>query len=185
MTYHHADISVFSRIIEAASIGPRMSERQIEASATERTALADVLELQAIARLVATLRLRRLASGLIEVSGEMESEIVQTCVVTLEPVPANIRERLRLTFGDAEPEPVLGEIDIDFDDSDPPEPIVDGIINLGALVAEQLSLALEPYPRKEGSEVPQEFTPNPAEVHVLEPPPATSKPFAELDKLKK
>lgn len=185
MTYHHTDISVFSRKIEAATVSSRSSERQIDASVAECKALADVLELQAIDRLVATLRLRRLASGLIEVLGEIESDVVQTCVVTLEPVPAKIRERLRLTLGDAEPAPMLGEIDIEFDASDPPEPIVDGVIDLGALVAEQLSLALEPYPRKEGAEVPQEFAPNSTEVDVLATSPATRKPFAGLDKLKK
>ncbi|MBI2256827.1 MAG: DUF177 domain-containing protein [Proteobacteria bacterium] len=185
MTDHLSDISVFSREIEAASVGPRATERQIEATPAERVALAEVLELQAIDRLVATLRLKRLASGLIEVSGEMESEVVQTCVVTLEPVPAKIREQFRLTFGDAEPEPTLGEIDVFFDDSDPPEPIIDGKIDLGVLVAEQLSLALDPYPRKEGVEVAQEFLPNPAEVHELEASAGTRKPFAGLDKLKK
>lgn len=185
MADHAADISVFSRLIEASSISPRQAQRQVEASEAERTALAEVLELQAIDRLVATLQLRRLASGLIEVTGDLESEVVQTCVVTLEPVPAEIRERFRLTFGDAEPEPTLGEIDIHFDDSDPPEPIIDGQIDLGALVAEQLSLALDPYPRKEGAEVPQEFTPSPAEILELQTPAATRKPFADLDKLKK
>jgi uncharacterized metal-binding protein YceD (DUF177 family) len=185
MTDHQADLSVFSREVEAASVGPRAAERRVEANAEERAALAEVLELQAIDRLVATLRTRRLASGLIEVTGEMEGEVVQTCVVTLEPVPAQIRESFRLTFGDVEPEPDLGEIDIHFDDSDPPEPIIDGKIDLGALVAEQLSLALDPYPRKEGAEVPQEFAPNEAEIHPLEPPAGTRKPFAGLDKLKK
>ena len=185
MTDHPSDISVFSREIEAASISPRATERQLEASETERAALAEVLELQAIGRLVATLRLRRLASGLIEVTGDMESEVVQTCVVTLEPVPAEIREHFRLTFGNVEPEPTLGEIDIHFDDSDPPEPIVDGKIDLGALVAEQLSLGLDLYPRKEGAEVPQEFAPSPAEIHELDVPAGTRKPFAGLDKLKK
>lgn len=185
MTDHQADILVFSREIEAASISSRSAERRIEATADERAALAEVLELQAVDRLVATLRTRRLASGLIEVSGEMEGEVVQSCVITLEPVPAQIRESFRLTFGDAEPEPTLAEIDIHFDDSDPPEPIIDGKIDLGALVAEQLSLALDLYPRKEGAEVPQEFAPNPAEIVDLPAPPATRKPFAGLDKLKK
>jgi uncharacterized metal-binding protein YceD (DUF177 family) len=185
MTEHAADISVFSRLIEASSVSARATQRQIEASEAERIALAEVLELQAIDRLVATLNLRRLASGLVEVTGDVEGEVVQTCVVTLEPVPAKISEHFRLTFGDAEPEPTLAEIDIHFDDSDPPEPIVDGKIDLGALVAEQLSLALDPYPRKEGAAVSEEFAPSPAEIHQLETPAATRKPFAGLDKLKK
>jgi uncharacterized metal-binding protein YceD (DUF177 family) len=185
MTAQQSDISVFSRPVEAASVSARTTERRIEATAEERAALADVLDLQAIGRLVATLQLRRLASGLVEVKGELESEVVQTCVVTLEPVPAQIRESFRLTFGDAEPEPLLSEIDISFDDSDPPEPIEDGKIDLGALVAEQLSLALDPYPRKEGAAIPQEFTPKEADITDLAEAAGKRKPFLGLDKLKK
>ena len=184
MTQQHSDISVFSREIEAASIGPRVTERKVEAKPEERAALAEVLDLQAIDRLVAVLHLRRLASGLIEVKGELEGEVVQTCVVTLEPVPARIHESFRVTFGDVEPEPTLGEIDIDFEDSDPPEPIVEGKIDLGAVVAEQLSLALDPYPRKEGAEIPQEFAPKSGEVTEIGTA-GTRKPFLGLDKLRK
>ncbi|WP_374650385.1 DUF177 domain-containing protein [Dongia sp.] len=180
----YSDITVFSREIEAASVSARATERRIEAKPDERAALAEVLDLRAIDRLTATLWLRRLASGLIEVKGELEGEVVQTCVVTLEPVPATVRESFRLTFGDAEPEPALDEIDIHFDDSDPPEPIEDGKIDLGALVAEQLSLALDPYPRKEGAEIPQEYAPKPGEVTDIGTA-GRRKPFEGLDKLKK
>ncbi|WP_303983301.1 DUF177 domain-containing protein [Dongia mobilis] len=163
----------------------RSVDRQLEASPAERAALAEVLDLQAIDRLVAKLTLRRLSSGLIEVKGALESEVVQTCGVTLEPVPAKVAETFRLTFGDAQPEPDLSEIDIDFEDSDPPEPILDGKIDLGALVAEQLSLGLDPYPRKEGAALPQEFAPNEAEIAAENELAGKRKPFLGLDKLRK
>ncbi|MBK8158243.1 MAG: DUF177 domain-containing protein [Rhodospirillaceae bacterium] len=185
MTQQPTDISVFSRIIEASSVSARSSERQLEANPAERAALADVLDLQAMDRLVAKLALRRLSSGLIEVKGALESEVVQTCGVTLEPVPAKVAETFRLTFGDAQPEPDLSEIDIDFEDSDPPEPILDGKIDLGALVAEQLSLGLDPYPRKEEAALPQEFAPNEAEIAAENQLAGKRKPFLGLDKLRK
>lgn len=163
----------------------RSVDRQLEASPAERAALAEVLDLQAIDRLVAKLTLRRLSSGLIEVKGALESEVVQTCGVTLEPVPAKVAETFRLTFGDAQPEADLSEIDIDFEDSDPPEPILDGKIDLGALVAEQLSLGLDPYPRKEGAALPQEFAPNEAEIAAENELAGKRKPFLGLDKLRK
>ncbi len=163
----------------------RSVDRQLDASPAERAALAEVLDLQAIDRLVAKLTLRRLSSGLIEVKGALESEVVQTCGVTLEPVPAKVAETFRLTFGDAQPEPDLSEIDIDFEDSDPPEPILDGKIDLGALVAEQLSLGLDPYPRKEGAALPQEFAPNEAEIAAENELAGKRKPFLGLDKLRK
>lgn len=90
-----------------------------------------------------------------------------------------------MTFGDAEPEPDLAEIDIDFEDSDPPEPILDGKIDLGAVVAEQLSLGLDPYPRRAGAEVPQEFAPSAAELEAEAAADGKRKPFLGLDKLKK
>nr|WP_298689981.1 DUF177 domain-containing protein [uncultured Dongia sp.] len=166
-------------------MGVRAHDRQLEANAAERAALAEVLDLQAIDRLVAQLSLRRLSSGLIEVKGRLESDVVQTCIVTLEPVPAKVTESFRLNFGDVQPEPDLTEIDIDFEDSDPPEPILDGQIDLGALVAEQLSLGLDPYPRKAGASVPQEFGPNDAEIAAENERAGTRKPFLGLDKLKK
>lgn len=163
----------------------RSSERRLEATDAERAALAEVLDLQSIGRLVATLSLRRLASGLIEVKGQVEAEVVQTCVVTLEPVPAKVAESFRVTYGDAEPEPDLSEIDIEFEDSDPPEPILDGKIDLGVIVAEQLSLGLDPYPRKEGAALPQEFEPKESDKVVDLELAGRRKPFLGLDKLKK
>ena len=44
----------------------------------------------------------------------------------------------------AEPETV------EIDGEDPPDPIVDGKIDLGALAAEFFALGLDPYPRKPG-----------------------------------
>ena len=162
----------------------RAISRQIEANAEERAQLAQVLDLIALDELTAQVSLRRLASGLIEVKGALDARLVQRCVVTLEPVPAEVHETFRWTFGDAEPEPTLGEIDIDFSDSDPPEPIEHGQIDLGQVVAEELSLGLDPYPRKEGAVLPQEYEPKSGEVTDLAAA-ATRKPFAGLDKLKK
>jgi uncharacterized metal-binding protein YceD (DUF177 family) len=185
MSHQDADISVFSREIEASSISARQTERQLEANETERAALAEVLDLNSIDRLVAKVGLRRLSSGLIEVKGSLESEVVQRCVVTLEPVPAKVSESFRLTFGDAQPEPDLTEIDIDFEDSDPPEPILDGKIDLGIIVAEQLSLGLDPYPRKSGAALSQEFGPKESDAEAALERAGRRKPFLGLDKLKK
>ena len=57
---------------------------------------------------------------------------------------------------------------------DPPEPIVNGRIDLGAVTAEFLALGLDPYPRKPGVA----YEPAP------ERDPADS-PFAALAKMKK
>ena len=117
-------------------MGARSTERQIQASPAECLALAEMLDLPAVRNLAATIGLRRLASGLIEAKGHLEADVVQTCVVTLEPLDAHVAEDFRVTYGENEPAPTLDEIDLDYEEADPPEPIEGGIIDLGALAAE-------------------------------------------------
>ena len=108
--------------------------------------------------------------------------MVQTCVVTLEPLDARVAEDFRVTYGDADPAPTLAEIDLDYEEADPPEPIEGGIIDLGVLVAEHLALGLDPYPRKAGAEIPKDLAPEP-EATAPTAGSETRKPFAGLDKL--
>jgi len=178
-----ADNKGFSRDIEVGSVSGRGTERRIEATAAERAALADLLSLQSIGCLQAQLGIRRLSTGLIEVKGRFAADVVQTCVVTLEPVPAKLADSFRVTFGEGDPAPELAEIDIDFEESDPPEPIHDGRIDLGAVVAEQLALALDPYPRKPDAELPQELSPGGSGMAPETKSIAKRKPFKGLDKL--
>ena len=62
-----------------------------------------------------------------------------------------------------------------FGDAEPPEPLIGGEVDLGAIVTEFLMLGIDPYPRKEGAE--------------FEPPArhedASEHPFAALAALKK
>lgn len=141
----------FSRLIPVDRLrrGP-VSER-IEANEGERRALAARFELEAIGRLVADVRLEPLPDDMVRVSGVLDAEVVQTCVVSLESVPATVSERFSAQF--APPEMIAEEDgDIDFealleDEDDLPEPIVNHRIDIGELVAQHLSLALDPYPR--------------------------------------
>jgi hypothetical protein len=58
-------------------------------------------------------------------------------------------------------------------ESDPPDPIIDGTIDVGALVAEFLALGLDPYPKKPGVEF----------VPVSVPAEKEERPFDVLKKL--
>lgn len=176
------DFTAFSRKIEAASVSARGGERQIEATPAERAALAELLDLLALDRLVATLSLRRLSSGIIEVKGRLEADAVQQCVVSLEPVPAAVTDSFKVSYGEVDLGPDAVDLEIDYEEADPPEPIVGGAIDLGAIVAEHLSLALDPYPRKPDASLVKEYSPETPKI-VEETQPATRKPFSGLDKL--
>jgi hypothetical protein len=92
----------------------------------------------------------------VSVSGRVEAEITQQCVVTLEPLSATISEEVsaiyfpeesrlgRLGFhGD-------GEIHLDAEGPDSPETFSGDTIDVGALAEEFFALAIDPYPRKPG-----------------------------------
>jgi uncharacterized metal-binding protein YceD (DUF177 family) len=178
MPRQHSDSQEFSRFVEADSVGTHRMERRINANAEERAALAKRFDLLGIDRLEAVFSLKRAGGGVIHVQGEIEAEVTQACVVTLAPVPAQIVESFSADFAD-EDRRRPAETDLDFEAEDPPEPIRNGHIDLGELAAEQLSLALNPYPRAPGAAIPEEFSPDPdAEAETERP----VNPFSILKK---
>lgn len=140
----------FSRLIAADQIGPQETEREIAANAAERARLVERFGLLALDRLTATLSLRRTRGGLIQVRGRFEAEVVQACVVTLEPVRSRLSESFTVAFGTGSTASA-GEAVIALDEADPPEELIDGRIDLGETVAQQLAVALDPYPHAPGS----------------------------------
>ena len=153
----------------------------LEASAAEREALARRMELLALDRLTARLLLKPIAGGpMLRITGGFEAAATQACVVTLEPVPAVVEEGVDLRFGP--PGEAAREVNFALDEDEPPEPIEDGRIDLGELLAQLLSLALDPYPRAPDAAVPPAYAPpDPGAEGVAKP-----NPFAALaERLKK
>ena len=119
------------------------------ATAAERERLVARLGIVSIEQLAAELRLeRRIDSGVIRLSGRFEADVVQTCTVTLKHFPSHVEDSFETDFT-TDPAVVGAEIVLALDDG-PPEPIVDGAIDLGELVTQYLSLTLDPYPRAPG-----------------------------------
>ncbi len=138
--------STFSRIVRVDPL-PRDGLRQeIEATPQERAALARLNGLPEISRLTARLGVAKWRRG-VRVEGDLSARLTQTCVVSLEPFEVEIAQPIDVKFlpADSKPPPPesLGEED-DIDE------LVDGRLDLGALVAEFFTLALDPYPRKPG-----------------------------------
>ena len=98
------------------------------------------------------------------VEGQISADVTQNCVVTTEPVQNHIEDSLEAWFADPDvtitiakarheklTEKGHGEQPI-LEEQDDPEPLVDGKIDLGELVTQYLSLAINPYPHAEGVE---------------------------------
>lgn len=179
----------FSRIVRADAVHRADVVETIEATEAERKALAERFELEAIDRLVATVRLRSVRGGqMVRVAGELEADVVQTCVVTLDPVPAQVTESFGALFA---PESMIpkeeDEIDIDpnLSEEDIPEPMVNGRIDIGELTAQHLSLALDPYPHAEGVEFAGYGDADEDEDDGTADEPEKPNPFAALERLKR
>jgi hypothetical protein len=121
----------------------------LEASPAERAALARRFDLAGLDLLVARGRVEPAPGGLIEVRGRLRADLSQRCVVTLEPVPAAVDTEFRRLFTREAPPPVAaGGVEIEIDpDVDVPEPLGEDGLDLGEVAAEEMAVALDPYPR--------------------------------------
>jgi hypothetical protein len=158
----------FSRVTRVDALPPEGQTVTIEASPAEREALASFLELPAIAVLTATLRLEPQGRGGARVAGSVHGECTQTCVVSLEPISAAVDEAVGVRFAprtaaDSGSHGPREARTVSLEDEDEPDPVIDGKIDVGALVAEFFALGLDPYPRKPGAVFEQGVTSGPAE----------------------
>lgn len=154
--------------------------RELEASAAERQAMADLAGVREISSAQASFDVVPKSGGRVQVTGHIRARVGQTCVVTLDPMESEIDEEVDLIFApEAEVRRLADLIEEGQDDkeppevTDPPEAIVNGIIDLGRISTDALFLAIDPYPRKPGVVFE-------AEVAALDP---EDHPFAALKAL--
>ena len=128
---------------------------QIKARTIECEELARQFNLIAVHALSVEGVLRPEASGQrVRVEGRLVADVVQTCVVSLDAVPAHIDVLFERLYGwDIEDEWKEGaeEIHLDLASELPPVRLTSDILDLGEAAAEQLLLELDPYPRKPGA----------------------------------
>ena len=168
----------FSHIVKLDEIGAGTSHHNIQASATERAALALRFDLLSLDLLEATLVLSR--SGMnARASGRMSARAVQACIAGGNDVQAVIDAPVEIDFlpelqttSDAEIELTPDDCDTMFHDGK--------IIDIGEAVAQTLALALDPYPRSDAASQKLRAAGVKADNEVE----AASGPFAALASLK-
>jgi uncharacterized metal-binding protein YceD (DUF177 family) len=141
----------FSRPLAVEGIMPGKARTEnIEASIAECAALARRFDLKSLSGLKSRMTVLRTADGeVIRVEGSIAAEVVQTCVVSLQDVPAVIETGFDVSFSKEGKE--LDEEDFGIElDEELPDVMHDGVLDLGELVAQYFSLELDPYPRAPG-----------------------------------
>lgn len=145
-------------------------KRRITPDAAARGEIARALDLAALDAFDADLEIRPVEGGW-RLTGRIAADAVQTCGLTLEPLPVRIDETFSVGLVEAS-EPDSEDLLIDPEAEDAPDVVEDGRIDLLQYAVEQLALSLDPFPRKPGA--------------VFTPPdqPAESSPFSVLNRLR-
>lgn len=130
-------------VVPLAKLSPRPQDYVLTASEPVRAALAERFALQSIGRLEGALAVVRDGAGA-RATGRLVADVVQSCVVSGEPVPAHVEEALDLRF---EPLDEAGdEVELDPQALDV-MPVDGDAIDLGEALAQALAVALDPYPK--------------------------------------
>ena len=167
-----------SRIINVKDIVSSSApvEMSISASHDELAALAKRFDLQDISSLSAHVRLTPTSTPTkdsdtspdILAVVNFKANLTQTCSVSLDPVDDEITASISQIFSHSR---YSGDIDESEDPEDegefieisdmeaandamtePPEPIINGKIDIGEFIAEELAIRINPFPRKKGVE---------------------------------
>jgi hypothetical protein len=119
-----------------------------EATAEELAALERYLEVENVSGFSAAVRVTPLAQGRYRAAGRFVSALVQASVVNLEMVKSRIEEEFSAEYWP--PESIeSAEDDTLTMQEEQPEAIIDGRLQIGALLCELLALTIDPYPRNE------------------------------------
>jgi len=179
---------VFSRPLKVDDVPESGLDLRLVADEAERAHIAAADDLVGLALFEAELHVARRGKAGVRVTGEVRARLTQTCVVTLEPFESDLREPIDIVYApqtEAEEAQARAAAEIAAahdkatalaEQPDPPDAIIDGRIDPGALAAEFFALALDPWPRKPGAVF--------AEPAPAGPDDKPASPFEMLQKLK-
>lgn len=145
----------WSFLLAVAQLPDAGLQQTLEPTPAQRDLIAAAVGVNAVTHVKATIEVVPSVGGRINVTGRVQARVGQTCVVTLDPIESDVDEAIDAVFAPPSQIPVSAKsIQKDegetFEIPNQPEPIVNGVIDLGQLALEFLVLGIDPYPRKAG-----------------------------------
>ena len=177
--------SEIERVVDLDRMGPGGAALEIVPSDTERAALAKRFGFLGLPSFSARVTVDRRLGGQVVVEGRLRGRLVQACVLTLDPVTQDLDDTFRVVFKRDladERDPESGETVLSAQ-PDSPEPLSGNLLDVGEIVAEQLSLAADPYPRRPGARL-EDILPKPRREGRKGPAEQRRHPFAGLAALR-
>lgn len=184
-THNAGEKPPFSYPVKVGHVSANPVTVTLEASPEECKGLAELWQVTSVELVKAELQIARWKKDGVRIRGRVHAELTQSCVVTLEPVTAVIDEDLEQIFvpeGSKLARIVTsdsGEMLIDPDGPDLPEMFIGDTIDAGEVVAEFAAMAIDPYPRKSGTQFADHIEGDPNEKS------GRPNPFAALKDWKK
>jgi hypothetical protein len=126
-------------------------EMERVATAEERKAIANALDLIACTSLTAQYKISPLGEGHFRLTGSLQARVEQACVVTLEPLTNDVAESFGVDYWPETDIPAPSGGVLDVHDEPDLEPIVAGRLQVGRVVFECLAGAIDLFPRKPGA----------------------------------
>jgi hypothetical protein len=169
----------FERQYNLGSLGRAGAELKLSARDEELVKLAQWAGVRRVESFSASVTLQRLSTESFVYEADLRAEIIQDCVVSLEPVRSAVRRNLHRELHLAETlrAPVDGDVVVDptSEDDDVREEIASLRYDLAGPLLEEFVLAIDPYPRAQGVVF----------VVPAKPELGRTNPFAVLKNLKK
>jgi uncharacterized metal-binding protein YceD (DUF177 family) len=147
----------------ADSVSSNGRKLKITADADQLKDIAKRLNVKQVKSLSADIAMDIQNGGhILHIAGQFNADVIQECVSTLEPLESQIEENFEAWYADFDKAvPFVrakhqikameegDEVQM-LEENDDPEPLTDGQVDLGEVVVQFLSLAINPYPRKDG-----------------------------------
>jgi uncharacterized metal-binding protein YceD (DUF177 family) len=173
----------FSLKLEIAELDSEAQLYSLVASEADREALVERFDLVSLTKLEADVSVRHKGGqqGIL-IKGQLRASLEQRCIISLASVPETLDVPFELLLVDAE---MANRMDEEESYLDPNAPEYDALegdsVDVGDVVAQTLSISMEPYPKAKGAVVD---TPKNPHVSLNEPELEKPNPFAALSKLK-
>jgi hypothetical protein len=144
----------FEHFFDLGGLSAAEQEVRIVVKPEERARIAAWADLEAVDKFEALISLRKTAQNRFSFAAKLDADLVQSCVVSLVPVPAHIEKSFEREFHfvshrvrDLAP---YGDHPVSEAAEEGPEEIESTRYDLAAPLLEEFSLALDPYPRAPG-----------------------------------
>ena len=169
----------FSRLISISNIEVGETNIGIEANFNECKALADRFSIIKLHNLSAILKFSKINENeMLGLKATYSSKITQLCVLTLKPITNLIEGDFSSTFTESGETKNNKHLSFSVNDVDPPELLNNGSFDAGELVAEYLSLEIDPFPRSADADI-EDY-----KSYLSNDKKQKHNPFRILDKLK-